>query len=110
MAHNLSKYYRYTTRQERDLVPLSEEIEFVHYYLKIQQMRMPRLTFSIHVSSQANSLLIPLLVVQPLVENAVLHGIEPQAEDGIIRITTEQIGLYMCLIVDDNGLGLGRRL
>ncbi|WP_342414822.1 sensor histidine kinase [Paenibacillus sp. FSL R10-2782] len=108
MAHNLSKYYRYTTRQERDLVPLSEEIEFVHYYLKIQQMRMPRLTFSIHVSSQANSLLIPLLVVQPLVENAVLHGIEPQAEDGIIRITTEQIGLYMCLIVDDNGLGLGR--
>ncbi|MFK4300882.1 two-component system sensor histidine kinase YesM [Paenibacillus sp. RC254] len=108
MAHNLSKYYRYTTRQERDLVPLSEEIEFVHYYLKIQQMRMPRLTFSIHVSSQANSLLIPLLVVQPLIENAVLHGIEPQAEDGIIRITTEQIGLYMCLIVDDNGLGLGR--
>ncbi|WP_049827403.1 sensor histidine kinase [Paenibacillus maysiensis] len=108
MAHNLSKYYRYTTRQERDLVPLSEEIEFVHYYLKIQQMRMPRLTFSIDVSSQANSLLIPLLVVQPLVENAVLHGIEPQAEDGIIRITTEQIGPYMCLFVDDNGLGLGR--
>ncbi|MGW9531032.1 sensor histidine kinase [Paenibacillus terrae] len=108
MAHNLSKYYRYTTRQERDLVPLSEEIEFVHYYLKIQQMRMPRLTFSIHVSSEANSLLIPLLIVQPLVENAVLHGIEPQAEDGIIRITTEQIGPYMCLIVDDNGLGLGR--
>lgn len=106
MAHNLSQYYRYTTRQERDLVPLSDEVEFVQYYLKIQQMRMPRLTFSIVITSQANSLLVPPLVVQPLVKNAVLHGIEPQAEDGIIRIMTERVGSYMCLIVDDNGLGL----
>ncbi|MEK3951671.1 sensor histidine kinase [Paenibacillus sp. FSL H7-0703] len=108
MAHNLSRYYRYTTRQERDLVPLSEEVEFVQYYLNIQQMRMPRLTFLIHVSSQASSLLIPPLVVQPLVENAVLHGIEPQAEDGVIHILTERVGSYMYLIVDDNGLGLSR--
>ncbi|MDQ0495521.1 sensor histidine kinase [Paenibacillus brasilensis] len=78
----------------------------MNYYLKIQQMRMPRLTFSIHISSQANSLLILPLVVQPLVENAVLHGIEPQAEDGIIHIVTEYVGSYMHLIVDDNGLGL----
>ncbi|KAF6659079.1 sensor histidine kinase [Paenibacillus polymyxa] len=106
MAHNLSKYYRYTTRQERDLVPLSDEVEFVQYYLKIQQMRMPRLTFTIDISSQASSLLVPPLVLQPLVENAVLHGIEPQAEEGIIRIMTECIGSSMYLIVDDNGLGL----
>ncbi|MCC3379938.1 sensor histidine kinase [Paenibacillus farraposensis] len=106
MAFNLSRYYRYTTRQERDLVPLSEAVEFVQYYLKIQQMRMPRLTFSIDVSSQADSLLIPPLVVQPLVENAVLHGIEPQAEDGKIHIMTECVDSYMYLIVDDNGLGL----
>jgi two-component system sensor histidine kinase YesM len=106
MAHNLSKYYRYTTRQERDLVPLSDEVEFVQYYLKIQQMRMPRLTFTIDISSQVHSLLVPPLVLQPLVENAVLHGIEPQAEEGIIRIMTECIGSSMYLIVDDNGLGL----
>ncbi|KZE65548.1 histidine kinase [Paenibacillus jamilae] len=106
MAHNLSKYYRYTTRQERDRVPLSDEVEFVQYYLKIQQMRMPRLTFTIDIPPQADSLLVPPLVLQPLVENAVLHGIEPQVEEGIIRIKTECVGSSMYLIVDDNGLGL----
>ncbi|MCZ4142000.1 two-component sensor histidine kinase, partial [Escherichia coli] len=47
MSHNLSRYYRYTTRQERDLVPLREEIEFVTCYLEIQQMRMERIRYTV---------------------------------------------------------------
>lgn len=52
MSHNLSRYYRYTTRQERDLVALSEEVEFVNHYLEIQKMRMSRLRYEINIPPQ----------------------------------------------------------
>ncbi|WP_238403652.1 sensor histidine kinase, partial [Paenibacillus paridis] len=59
MSHHLSNYYRYTTRQERDLVALSEEINFVTSYLEIQNMRMPRLNYTIDLPSDMLHLEIP---------------------------------------------------
>lgn len=106
MAHNLSRYYRYTTRQERDLVSLSEEVEFVTHYLEIQNMRMSRLQYTISIPSQMHRLEIPPLVLQPLVENAVLHGIEPLAAAGIVRITGSCSGRTMILTVEDDGQGM----
>ncbi|MCL6602460.1 MAG: histidine kinase [Paenibacillus sp.] len=106
MSHNLSRYYRYTTRQERDLVALSEEIEFVTHYLEIQTMRMSRLQYSVEIPPQMRKLDIPPLFLQPLVENAVLHGIEPIAEAGLVRITGSCRGRVMMLVVEDDGKGM----
>ncbi|MDP4097162.1 histidine kinase [Paenibacillus sp. P96] len=106
MSHHLSRYYRYTTRQERELVPLDEEIEFVTHYLEIQNMRMPRLSYSIELSPQMGRLSVPPLIIQPLVENAVIHGIEQNADNGLIHVTAEFEQSCMKIHVDDNGKGM----
>lgn len=106
MSHNLSRYYRYTTRQERDLVALSEETEFVTHYLEIQKMRMSRLQYEVHIPPQMRKRDLPPLVLQPLVENAVIHGIEPVSKEGLVRITGTCNGRVMTLTVEDDGKGM----
>ncbi|NGZ77024.1 sensor histidine kinase [Saccharibacillus alkalitolerans] len=106
MSHSLSRYYRYTTRQERELVPLREETEFVQHYLEIQKMRMSRLDYVVELPEEMLDLYVPPLILQPLVENAVIHGIEPQAEAGMIRISGSYENGRAVLKVEDNGLGL----
>ncbi|WP_081391823.1 sensor histidine kinase [Paenibacillus odorifer] len=106
MSHNLSRYYRYTTRQERDLVALSEEVEFVNHYLEIQKMRMSRLRYEINIPPQMRKRELPPLVLQPLVENAVIHGIEPVAKEGLVRITGSCAGREITLTVEDDGQGM----
>jgi two-component system, sensor histidine kinase YesM len=107
MSENLSKYYRYTTRQERDFVRLSEELDFVTNYLEIQRMRRNSLEYEIDIPARMKKQDIPPLVLQPLVENAVLHGIEASNKAGRIRIIGECQEHEMKLIVEDNGIGLG---
>lgn len=106
MSHNLSRYYRYTTRQERDVVPLSEEIEFVTNYLEIQRMRMERIHYTLDLPEDMLRIEVPPLIVQPLVENAVIHGIEADAEAGEIRVSGEQRDGTLFLIVEDDGQGM----
>lgn len=106
MSHNLSRYYRYTTRQERDLVALSEETEFVTHYLEIQKMRMSRLRYEVKIPAHMLKKELPPLVLQPLVENAVIHGIEPIAKEGLVRITGLSNGRVMTLTVEDDGQGM----
>lgn len=106
MSHNLSRYYRYTTRQERDLVALSEETEFVTHYLEIQKMRMSRLQYEVLIPPQMRKRDLPPLVLQPLVENAVIHGIEPVSKEGLVRITGTCNGRVMTLTVEDDGKGM----
>ena len=106
MAENLAKYYRYTTRQERDVVPLGEELDFISSYLEIQTMRMNRLQCAVELPPRMKKLLIPPLALQPLVENAVLHGIESHADSASIRISGEWDDAIARLVVEDNGKGM----
>ncbi|MFD1888089.1 sensor histidine kinase [Paenibacillus wenxiniae] len=106
MSKNLSQYYRYTTRQERDLVPLSEEMAFVSNYLAIQQMRMSRLMYTIELEEALNAVPIPPLLIQPLVENAVIHGIEPYSSAGQLIIKGWRDGDHWQISVEDDGKGL----
>jgi two-component system sensor histidine kinase YesM len=106
MSENLAKYYRYTTRQERDLVPLSEELDFITNYLEIQRMRMNRLQYSIDIPTRMRKCNIQPLSIQPLVENAVLHGIEQYAEACQIRITGQWTDDELLVIVEDDGKGM----
>jgi len=106
MSQNLSHYYRYTTRQEKELVPLQEELKFIRHYLDISVMRMNRLHYEIQVPDEMLSVMIPPLSIQPLVENAMLHGIERLSTAGKIRIHATRDQDRYIVTVEDDGKGM----
>lgn len=106
MAHRLSDYYRYMTRTDVGTVTLREELELVRNYLDIQQMRFPRLDYEIDVAPEAEALDVPRLIVQPIVENAIVHGVARSARPASIRIAGGTEGKRVWLTVRDNGRGL----
>lgn len=104
---SLGQLLETSLNSEVELIRLSEELELVQAYIHIQQFRHKR-TFTVQVESDAelNHALVPKLSLQPLVENAIFHGLSVMEEDGIlaIRLRTEQGKLVM--EVEDNGIGM----
>jgi sensor histidine kinase YesM len=87
-------------------VPLKTEMEFVERYLEIQRTRFPdRMTLDLHVQPEALDALVPNFVLQPLVENAVRHGIATSSAGGRISIRARCEGSNVLLEVRDNGPG-----
>jgi len=87
MSLSLGDYYRYITRDENDMTTVEEEIRLLDNYLSIQQMRTNRLSYEIAVPQELMQQHIPRLLIQPIVENAVIHGIEPMEGSGHIVVT-----------------------
>jgi sensor histidine kinase YesM len=86
---------------------LRDEISFVERYLEIEKIRFRgRLDVRIAVSAEAWATLVPSLVLQPLVENAIRHGIEPNARPGRVEIIAERMTGSLVLSVVDNGAGM----
>jgi two-component system sensor histidine kinase YesM len=106
MALNLGEYYRYTTRLENPMAALAEELQLVRNYLTIQSMRAKRFQYEIQMEEGLYQLQIPRLLLQPLVENAIIHGIAPKEEGGLIRISGNYIPGGFVLRVEDAGVGL----
>jgi signal transduction histidine kinase len=92
---------------EEQEIPLAKELEFVGAYLSIEQKRFgDRLRLEQSVPEELKKALVPALILQPLVENAIRHGIEPQRSPGLISIEARHEGKELHLIVRDNGKGL----
>ncbi len=92
---------------ERDLVPLSQELDLVDTYLQIERVRYgSRLSFSIDQPSTLGSVSIPPFSVQPLVENAVKHGVDGQLEPVHVEVSIQMSGSNLQIEVKDNGPGL----
>jgi LytS/YehU family sensor histidine kinase len=88
-------------------VSLREELEFIGPYLEIEKARLgPRLTVGFDVDPAVMDALVPNLLLQPLVENAIRHGIAPQTGTGRIEIAASREGNLLELRVRDNGRGL----
>lgn len=105
-TQHLSQYYRYTTRTEQQLTSLTEEMELIRNYLEIHRMQSERLQFHEHIEAGMFSLLMPRLLFQPLVENAIVHGMEGKKGKFEIVITGKQTEEGWELIVEDNGVGM----
>lgn len=103
----LGNYYRLSLSKGKEIITIDEEIEMVKNYLKIQQVRYADL-FSVHykLDEQAGSYMILKLVLQPLVENALYHGIRAKGEFGTINIETRYMGDYIQITVEDDGIGM----
>ncbi|MGO4547998.1 sensor histidine kinase [Paenibacillus sp. 2TAB23] len=106
MTMNLSKYYRYTTKTGNKMVKLREELDLVHFYLEIHCMLRDDFEFQIEVEPQMADLEIPRLIVQPLVENVILHSFNNHSEYGLIRIRCWREGFMNHVAVEDTGTGI----
>jgi two-component sensor histidine kinase len=90
----------------RDTVRVADELALAQAYLQVQQARMEdRLRFRIEADEAARQALLPPLLLQPLVENAVLHGVEPQLDGGTVTVRARVQGERLVLEVQDDGPG-----
>ena len=107
MIHQLAEMLRYAIdSSKRDLVTLKEEMAFTRAYLAIEEKRMgDRLTVQWHVEDGALDELIPPILIQPLVENAVKHGLAPSESGGTISITVKREKEAIHVLVKDDGVG-----
>jgi len=107
MIESLSELLRVTlNHSDRQEVTVREELEFLDRYLHIEQTRFgERLRVERRIDPDVFDAMVPTLVLQPLVENSVRHGIEKQIAPGCISITIERAGPKLRLLVNDNGRG-----
>src|SRR5262249_50434923 len=95
------------SQSDRQEIQLREEIEFLDRYLEIQKMRFgERLAVSKEIDPATLDCAVPPLVLQPLVENAIRHGIEPLDSPRCVRISGRQEKDVLVLSVEDNGAGM----
>ncbi|HEY7771086.1 sensor histidine kinase [Longimicrobium sp.] len=88
--------------------PLRRELEVLDRYVAIEQVRFgDRLRVDIRVDDDALDAAVPTLLLQPLVENAVLHGIQPSLQGGTVRVTARREDSWLAIEVSDDGVGLG---
>lgn len=106
MVLNLADIFRYFLKSERTYIPLAEELAIVRAYLEIEGLRLgPRLRTEIDVSPGVLAELIPVLSVEPLVENAVKHGVAAKAGGGLVRVEAWRDGGAVRIRVSDTGNG-----
>lgn len=108
MIARLSDFLRLTLEERHaPQVPLARELEFLRCYLDIQQVRFQdRLSTQLDVADDALRAAVPNLILQPLVENALRHGLLAKAEPGSLQVVGRRDGDELYLCVDDDGLGL----
>lgn len=106
MAHNLGEYYRYTTRSDLESVTIGDELEMIRHYLHIQQMRFPRLEFELSVPETMYGLRIPRLLLQPVVENAIVHSVGTSLRPARIWVTGCEEEGAVRIRLEDNGRGM----
>lgn len=91
----------------RELIPLKEEFENTEKYLELQQIRYGnKIQYKCEMEKETEKLLVPALIIQPLVENAIFHGIEAKNEEGIIIVESSVEGEILNITVSDDGLGM----
>jgi two-component system LytT family sensor kinase len=107
MTERLADVFRYLlTRTDRNVIAVSEEIEFLRTYLEIERVRFgDRLRIELAADASIASEPIPSLILQPLVENAIKHGLAPKRSGGAIFVRAIDEGAAMRLIVQDDGVG-----
>ena len=107
MINRLSDFLRATLEGRSAEVSLEEEVDFTAQYLAIEQCRFgERLRVDIEVEPAVRGALVPSLLLQPLVENAVRHGIAPRERGGRLRVTARRAADALRLTVEDDGPGL----
>lgn len=110
LVEQLSELLRASLRADpARTVSLAEELDLVGHYLEIERTRFEdRLTTSIDVTDEARTARVPHLILQPLVENAIRHGIGPRGAPGRVSVGAVRVDGRLRIVVEDNGVGMGQ--
>jgi two-component system sensor histidine kinase YesM len=107
MVGSLSKFFRASLGQGKDQVTIKDELDHVRSYLEIQQVRYQDiLDYSIDVPEEVHNAPVPKITLQPLVENALYHGIKNKRGKGNISITGKTENKCIYIYIEDNGMGM----
>lgn len=106
----LSNIFKYSIGEKDNLIPLRQEIENLLYYIKIQKYRyMDKINMVLEIEDNDYQILrtkIPKLTLQPIVENAIHHGLEPKVENGTVTIRVFVVDAQLQITVADDGVGM----
>jgi len=104
---SLGSLMRYSIEDDSSFVTIDREVEYVLSYLKIQKNRLEnRLSYQARVDATVREEKIPKLILQPIVENAIAHGIEPRQQPGRVVIAIEDLGNEVAISIRDDGIGM----
>jgi two-component system sensor histidine kinase YesM len=110
LIESLADLFRYNLDNYHGEVCIQEELQIIQQYIAIQQVRFRnRLGFELDCPAELTQVAIPRLTIQPLVENAIIHGIEPQESGGKVRIKIYVRSEQVIIKVIDNGMGMSRQ-
>ena len=100
-------FTRYSFRRQGEFTTVADELGSIHSYLELERARFgDRLRVTLQIAPETLATVIPFLSVQPLVENAVRHGLEPGEGGGEIRIASRDDGTHTEITVEDDGVGM----
>lgn len=109
MIENLSNLFRYNLRTKSQIVSLDRELCVIESYMYLQQMRFePRIQYRLILEADREKVMIPAFTLQPLAENAVIHGLSKQEEGGKIILHIWEKGDTVFITVADTGKGMSR--
>ncbi len=107
VSKGLAKILRYSVNTKNKIISIREELENLTCYLDIQKLRFKEfLNYEIDIDEEVLSYGIIKLALQPIVENAITHGIEPKGENGLVKITGKCLNGCIVLEITDNGAGM----
>jgi len=106
VVYKLSKILRRLLRQQDNLITLGEELGFIEDYLSIEMVRFDKLRFIKEVEPDTLDLLVPSMLLQPLVENSIRHGLASKVDGGTIKVRSRRLGTQLQILVEDDGVGI----
>lgn len=109
MVRSLSEFFRTSLNRGKDIIFVKEELQHVRSYLEIQKVRYQDiLDYEIHVPEELEKYLIPKITIQPLVENALYHGIKNKRDSGKIEVRGRKEKETLIIEIEDDGIGISK--
>ena len=107
MVTSLARFFRISLSKGKSIIPLTDELDHAKHYMNIQQIRFKnRFTSRIQAGADTEGLYTLKLIVQPILENAIYHGMANAEDDGLIQVSAYREGDALIVDVADNGLGM----
>lgn len=110
LIYLLSEMLRYMVKNINGTVTVEEEIEQIERYLKLQKVRYgDKIEYIVNIDDSIKNISIPSMIIQPFIENAIVHGIEPKEDRGIIKLKGYNLEDDIVFEIEDDGVGISKK-